>query len=596
MPAKPRVVVVGAGMAGLSAAHRLHQTCKHAFDLTVLEGSDHIGGRIHSANLGGDQIELGATFIHGTKGSPIYQIAENIGALSSETPWEKKDAKWANRVFRAQGLSLPVDPQVVYPAMNFYWSSMNLVKTPDVSTSSLAKGSVGAFLRQRLESFMMDEATSDDDEALRAQQMTSMSREECEARQSQGMGNGNEHVGKNDPFNIPETEEGKMHSDTNEGVLWSSRLLQESLFRSLEAKECSISACHTLDDLDLLSLKEYTEYPGPHITIGKGYVSVLKELEKSLPPTTIKFRKKVQKVFWNHSHASAFAPVVLECEDGSIVEAEHAILTVSLGVLKAGTMKREPGGTSICRSVQDLRAWKDKAPTDELFQPSLPPWKLGAIHRLGFGLVNKMFILLDPSADKDLLANIVFLHHRDFGKAVALPSWLRRAFSMYPVYKCSNVLLCWLAGNEALEMEGLTDEEVLDGVAEMLVEFRFGTKEKGGSLKQRVRCMLKAVRRSKWATNLLCQGSYSFVAVGSTGLDIEDLAKPLPDGDGDGDGDGNGGSILLGQGDGDGESLVGPPSTRGLRFTHGEPSMQLVFAGEATDRSFYSTAHGAFRS
>ena len=46
MTSKPKVVVLGAGMAGLSAAAQLCDS--GLFDVTVLEAMDRPGGRIHS--------------------------------------------------------------------------------------------------------------------------------------------------------------------------------------------------------------------------------------------------------------------------------------------------------------------------------------------------------------------------------------------------------------------------------------------------------------------------------------------------------------------------------------------------------------------
>ena len=40
-----RVVIVGAGAAGIAAASKLYQ---HGFEVVVLEAEDRIGGRIHS--------------------------------------------------------------------------------------------------------------------------------------------------------------------------------------------------------------------------------------------------------------------------------------------------------------------------------------------------------------------------------------------------------------------------------------------------------------------------------------------------------------------------------------------------------------------
>ncbi|MCO5553372.1 hypothetical protein L7F22_006893 [Adiantum nelumboides] len=620
MPARPRVVVVGAGMAGLSAAHRLHQACREAFDLTTLEGSNRIGGRIQTSSLGGDQVELGATFIHGIKDSPVYDIAQRIGALSVDTPCENYENRFQNPLFRAEGTSLPVDPHLLLPCINLYRSSMALAKGK-VAGQSLSDrdGSVGTFLRQRLRNFLSEQASTAEnsqnilDTAIKSKEFSTEDGESiasmCE-KVRDSTGQWKPEIRNAEARNVQrgrmrsihtESEELTAQSQRDEGCawplkggsekkgensdFWNSLLLQESMFYSLEALERSISASNSLDDLDLASLEEYTEFRGRHITIGKGYVSVLKELESNLPVGMVKFEKKVQKIFWNHSHSTMNTPVVLQCEDGSIVEADHVILTMSLGVLKAGvSLCAKQDLSSICRSVLDLRGWKalEEAPANELFEPLLPCWKLNAISCLGFGVVNKLFLLLDPAADKRLLTEITFLHHKS---SESVPGWLKKTFAMFPIYNGSNVVVFWLTGEEALQMETLLDEEVLDGVAQLLTSFRIvdegksldmdkkdADAQKTGESKQKLRHMFKGVLRSKWATNPLSQGSYSFVAVGSSGKDIDNLARPLPE-----------------------INESGEAYARSNQIAMHSP-LQLLFAGEATHRSFYSTTHGAFLS
>ena len=58
---KQSLIIIGAGACGLMAAKELAKY----FDITVLEGSERIGGRINSIQIQNEIIEAGAEFIHG---------------------------------------------------------------------------------------------------------------------------------------------------------------------------------------------------------------------------------------------------------------------------------------------------------------------------------------------------------------------------------------------------------------------------------------------------------------------------------------------------------------------------------------------------
>nr|XP_006007889.1 PREDICTED: spermine oxidase-like [Latimeria chalumnae] len=84
---QPRIVVIGAGLAGLAATRTF---LKNGFtDVTILEASDRIGGRVQSVQLENAVFELGATWIHGAHGNPIYHLAEDNGLLEKTTDSER---------------------------------------------------------------------------------------------------------------------------------------------------------------------------------------------------------------------------------------------------------------------------------------------------------------------------------------------------------------------------------------------------------------------------------------------------------------------------------------------------------------------------
>ncbi|HEX8093860.1 flavin monoamine oxidase family protein, partial [Jatrophihabitans sp.] len=58
------VVVVGAGVAGLSCARALHA---RNIRVTVLEARDRVGGRVRTVRVAGQPVELGAQVIHGRR-------------------------------------------------------------------------------------------------------------------------------------------------------------------------------------------------------------------------------------------------------------------------------------------------------------------------------------------------------------------------------------------------------------------------------------------------------------------------------------------------------------------------------------------------
>lgn len=60
MRRKPRVIVVGAGIAGLVAAHRLAAA---DVPVTLLEGADWVGGRMTTETVDGFVIDRGAQFL-----------------------------------------------------------------------------------------------------------------------------------------------------------------------------------------------------------------------------------------------------------------------------------------------------------------------------------------------------------------------------------------------------------------------------------------------------------------------------------------------------------------------------------------------------
>ncbi|KAL8209299.1 hypothetical protein R6Q57_006031 [Mikania cordata] len=511
---KPRIVIIGAGMAGLTAANKLYKSVvKDGFEFCVIEGGNRIGGRINTSEFGGDRIEMGATWIHGIGGSPVYKIAQEINSMKSDKPWECMDGFLDDPITIAEN-GYVLNPSLVDPISILFKNLMDFAQGKRISIGDVIRnhgtgakdwngnGSVGSFLRKGLEDYW-----------------------ELESRKLNGHGS------------------------------WNRELLEEAIFAMHENTQRTYTSANDLYNLDYNAESEYVMCTGEEITIAKGYSSIIESLASVLPSGVIQLGKKVCKIEWHpesevgiieNDHDDA-RPVKLHFLDGSTLSADHVIVTVSLGVLKAGINDSEDSGM--------LK-----------FNPPLPDYKSEAISRLGYGVVNKLFMQLSsefPDLDQFPFLQLVFHQSDSKVKNPKIPWWIRKTASVSPIYRNSRVLLSWFAGEEALKLETLSDEVILDEVSTTLSEFLSNSSDSheqcyGNVIKNSSKVDLVKVLKTKWSNDPLFLGSYSYIAVGSSGCDMDTLAEPLT--------------------------------------KSGSHPLQILFAGEATHRTHYSTTHGAYFS
>ncbi|KAG0256071.1 hypothetical protein BG011_004761 [Mortierella polycephala] len=153
---KKHVVIIGAGISGLAAAHELS---KHSssIQVTVLEARDRIGGRLntHRKLFEGDHehipIDFGASWIHGVNPSnPIVSLAQ-----ASEA---RLEATNSDVIFVRPG-----QPALEQEESNHYWAVLwdIFTKAQDFSRANRKRISIHTSFREWLDHYLSTRQTKD---------------------------------------------------------------------------------------------------------------------------------------------------------------------------------------------------------------------------------------------------------------------------------------------------------------------------------------------------------------------------------------------------------------------------------------------------
>ncbi|HTL48985.1 MAG TPA: FAD-dependent oxidoreductase [Verrucomicrobiae bacterium] len=237
------------------------------------------------------------------------------------------------------------------------------------------------------------------------------------------------------------------------------------------------------------------EFEGPNLVFPEGYDQVLKNLTR-LDYAHILTGHQVRVVRWN-PHA-----VCVDTDHGEFL-GDCALITLPLGVLQAGIVR---------------------------FEPDLPQWKRAALERLGMGVLDMVF--LD-------FGQVFWPADRDFIGIASPDAPFTRFVNRFRLTQ-APVLVALAGGNKARKMEILDDDEI---VAQAMTSLRVAFPGAPQPVRTRI---------TRWATDPLACGSYSYIPTGASPDDYEILSQPVAD--------------------------------------------RLFFAGEATNKQFPCTVHGAYLS
>ena len=92
-PSKAKVLILGAGAAGIGFASKLYE--KGEKDFLILEAQNYIGGRMRDVKFGQITIENGANWLHGIeKNHPIYVLKQKYGLNATKDDYNDFVARY----------------------------------------------------------------------------------------------------------------------------------------------------------------------------------------------------------------------------------------------------------------------------------------------------------------------------------------------------------------------------------------------------------------------------------------------------------------------------------------------------------------------
>jgi monoamine oxidase len=391
-----RVLVLGAGMAGISAARALADV---GCSVTVLEARDVAGGRIRTDMSLGAPLDLGASFIHGTKGNPLVALASRFGAATYDI--DQGEDLYVNAAGGAVSTAVMNQAEREYNA-----TFKRLLAIQDGLSQDISIGSVSSPLIKRI-------------------------------RQRRGAAIGD-------------------------------------MVNFLVRSEIGIEFGADLNQMSLKYFDQDEAFSGSDLLLKPGYISLIDGLAQGLD---IRFNQLVRGISWSSSG------VRVTTESG-VFDADRAIITLPLGVLKRGDIE---------------------------FSPGLPTAKANAIAKLRMGVLDKTYFKFPTAFWQTREDSIGFIGNVGAKSSTQIPEYytLDQALGV-------PILFGFTAGAQARRFEQLDLSTIS---AASMASFR---KIFGSSVPEP-----EAVMQTRWSSDPYSYGSYSYISVGAKTEYYDTLARPI---------------------------------------------------------------------
>ena len=452
-----RVIVIGAGIAGLAAAQQLKS---FGMDVVVLESRDRVGGRIATFRKGPYIADLGAMVVTGLGGNPITvlskQVNMELSKISQKCP-----------LYESNGNTVPKDKDdMVEREFNRLLEATSyLSHSLDFNYCNSKPVSLGQSMEWIIklqEKYVKEKQIQHWKEIIQLQDQlkTNQNRilvvadkvEEVKAEYIELEKTTDRDVTKEFAFRAKARElknSCKEYDQLREEELNLTKKLQELDAHPpsdvyLSSRDRQIIDWHFANlefanatPLNNLSLKHWDQddgfaFTGPHLTVRNGYSCVPVALSEGLD---IKLNTAVRQIRYSQTGCEVTTSNARNHTNPVTYKADAVLCTLPLGVLKQ----------AIAQNSQGL-------PNTVSFSPPLPDWKVESIKRLGYGNLNKVVLCFDRIF-WDSSANL-------FGHVGSTTASRGELFLFWNLYR-APVLLALVAGEAAAIMENVSDDVIV---------------------------------------------------------------------------------------------------------------------------------------
>lgn len=479
---RKRVVVIGAGMAGLAAARCLKD---RGFSVTVLEARRRIGGRVATDWSMGCPVDLGAAFIHGTYGNPLTDIAR-AEKLRLYTPWDVDDLRHED----GRPISAAADDKAgsVWRALLKRASRIAKGELSETGAVDISLGKLLGRIKQMVQTSM-----DENDEMVLSWHMANLEMP-CAADLAQLSA---KHWDMDD-----ESAFLGPHTLVRDG--YSS--LAHSIAKDLDVRyDCAVSRIdYDVPVVASVHGGSYTDLAASVVAAGAdaGLEASGGFAGESAQPS----RKSVG--------------VRVLSRDGSVFAGEHVIVTVPLGCLQSGDMQFEP----------PLPHWKSFAISNIGF---------GLLNKVVLRFESAFWMSSDSATNQNEKTENSRSRRSDAsgkdesdsdaksGRDIPEgPDYIGRVSSEHgdfylflSLLRCvgAPILVALTAGSVAESVETMSDQEVIDKAMEALQKMFPGE----------VPIAPLAYAVTRWQSDPFSRGSYSYAKVGTTPRDFEAMSRPV---------------------------------------------------------------------